>query len=88
MTTAQREAVARMLDNEAGEQRGEPPPEADDPIGDYYLALADRIIAAYEAEAPQRWDCQICGGVVDLSNPVAPTVSFGKHHQPKKASDA
>ena len=42
-----------------------------------YLRRADELIAAYEAAAPKRWDCNICGGVVDLSNAVAPSISVG-----------
>ena len=81
-TPAQREAVARKLyeaDGIANVFNGrdiEP-----------YLRRADEIIAAYEAAAPKRWDCKICGGVVDLSNPIGPTAYVGPGRHSSQLKD-
>ena len=80
-TPAQREAVARVLDEghmrlfdqvSSSSRRDE---------------LADEIIAAYEAAAPKRWDCKICGGVVDLSNPIGPTAYVGPGRHSSQLKD-
>lgn len=36
------------------------------------------ILAAVQT-GPHMWDCNICGGQVNMSNPKKPTVTFGKY---------
>lgn len=49
-------------------------------------ALSDECwkVAAGE-KGNQLWDCNICGGTVDLSNPVAPSARIGPGQPPKRS---